>query len=115
MEGIKRGMVVIANFNPVKGSEQGGIRPAIIIQNDFGNKYSPTTIIAPVTSRKYNKEFSTNVKISKIDSKLNEDSTILLNQITTIDKSRITRKISLLDNNIMDKVDMAIKVSLNLD
>jgi len=112
---ILRGDVVLANLEPVIGSEQGSIRPVLIIQNDISNEYSPTTIIAPVTSRVYTKEFPTNVYVSKQDSKLDKDSTILLNQIRTIDKSRIIKKLTKLDNTIMNKVDMAIKVSLGLD
>ena len=106
---------MLANLEPVIGSEQGSIRPVLIIQNDISNEYSPTTIIAPVTSRVYTKEFPTNVYVSKQDSKLDKDSTILLNQIRTIDKSRIIKKLTKLDNTIMNKVDMAIKVSLGLD
>lgn len=112
---IKRGEIVLANLEPVKGSEQGRIRPVLIIQNDDGNETSPTTIIAPITSREYTKEFPTNVFLSKQESKLDRDSTILLNQIRAIDKSRILKKISSLDNFIMQKVDRAIKVSLALD
>lgn len=112
---IKRGDIVIINLEPIRGSEQGGIRPCLIIQNDQGNKYSPLTIIAPLTSKKFSKEFPTNVELSKKDSKLNKDSTILLNQIRTIDKLRIIKKISSLDNFIMKKVDLAIKISLGLE
>ncbi len=112
---IKRGEIVLVNFEPVKGSEQGGIRPALVIQNNIYNKYSPTTIVAPITSKAYKKEYPTNVFLYKTDSNLNKDSNILLNQIKTIDKSRIIRKISLLDKEIIDKVDIAIKISLGLD
>lgn len=112
---IKRGDIVLVNFEPVRGSEQGGIRPSLIIQNDIFNKYSPTTIVAPITSKLFKKEYPTNVLIKKEDSKLNRDSTILLNQIKTVDKSRIVKKISLSDNFTMNKVDRAIRVSLALD
>jgi mRNA interferase MazF len=115
MERIVRGDIVLANLEPVKGSEQGGTRPVLIIQNDIGNKYSTTTIIAPITSSIMKQEYPTNVMIQKEESKLNKDSTILLNQIKTIDKSRIIKKISLLDNFTMNKVDRAIKISLSLD
>ena len=111
---IKRGDIVLVNFDPIKGSEQKGVRPALIIQNNVYNKYSPTTIVAPITSKLYKKEYPTNVNLSKEYSKLDKDSTILLNQIKTIDKSRIIKKISSLDKEIMIKVDLAIKVSLNL-
>ena len=112
---IKRGEIVLVNFEPVVGSEQGGIRPALIIQNDFYNKYSPTTIVASITSKVYQKEYPTNVSLSKQESKLKKDSTILFNQIRTIDKSRIIRKISSLNSGIMNKAGFAIKVSLSID
>jgi len=115
MEQIIRGEIVVANLEPVKGSEQGGIRPVVVIQNDTLNKYSPTTIIAPITSKIYTKEYLTNVIIKKEDSKLKVNSTILLNQIKTIDKRRIIKKIGSLDNFTMNKVDRAIKISLALD
>jgi len=112
---LKRGDIILVNFEPIRGSEQGGVRPAIIIQNDILNKFSPLTIVAPFTSKIYEKEYPTNVFISKQDSTLNKDSTIMLNQIRTIDKSRIIKKISSLDFYIMNKVDLAIKISLGLD
>ena len=111
---IKRGDIVIVNLEPVKGSEQGGIRPCLIIQNNLGNKYSPTTIIAPITSKKFSKEFSTNVNLLKEDSHLDRDSTVLLNQIATIDRIRIVKKLGFLNEDIMRKVNLAIKVSLDL-
>ena len=115
MERIIRGDIVVANLEPVGGSEQGGIRPVLIIQNDTLNKYAPTTIIAPITSKIYTKEYPTNVVIKKEESKLKFDSTILLNQIRAIDKKRITKRIGPLDNFTMNKVNRAIKVSLALD
>jgi len=112
---IKRGEIVLANLDPIKGSEQGGIRPVLIIQNDEGNKFSPTTIIASITSKDFTKEYPTNVFMPGQDSNLDKDSTIMLNQIKTIDKSRIIKKIGLLDNFTMNKVDRAIKISLALE
>ena len=112
---IKRGDIVIVNLNPVKGSEQGKIRPAVIIQNNISNLYSPTTIIAPITSKVYNKEYPTNVFLNKKDSGLSKDSTILLNQIRTIDKLRIIKKIKTLEKEIMSRIDLAIKISLALN
>lgn len=112
---IKRGEIVLVNFEPIKGSEQGGVRPSLIIQNDIFNKYSPTTIVAPITSKIFKKEYPTNVIIKKTESKLNLDSTILLNQIKTIDKLRIIKKIGTLDNFTMSKVGRAINASLALD
>ena len=112
---IRRRDIFWANLEPIKGREQGGIRPVLVIQNNVFNIYSPTTIIAPITSKKPSKKYLTSVFISKKDSKLNKDSTILLNQIRTIDKSRLLRRISNLDSFIMKKVDLAIKISLELD
>ena len=112
---IKRGDIVLVGLEPVKGSEQGGVRPVLVIQNDEGNKFSPTTIIAPITSKEFTKEFPTNVKISKKESRLNNDSTLLLNQIRTIDRSRVIKKISSLDFYTMNKIDLAIKISLGLE
>jgi len=112
---LKRGDVILVNLEPVKGSEQGGIRPCLIIQNNDGNKYSPLTIIAPLTSKEFTKGYPTNVFISKEDSGLEKNSNILLNQIKTIDKRRIIRKLGSLDIYLMNKVDMAIKISLSLN
>src|SRR3989338_5271279 len=103
---IKRGDIFLANLEPIKGSEQGGIRPVLIIQNDISNKNSPVTIIAAITSKIFEKEYPTNVFVSKEDSKLDKDSTVLLNQIRTIDSSRLMKKIGLLDNFTMNQVDM---------
>jgi len=112
---IKRGDVVLVNLDPVVGSEQGKIRPVLIIQNNISNEYSPTTIIAPITSKIYSKEFPTNVFLPKKDSGLDKDSTILLNQIRTIDKSRISKRLSAVNEQIMKRVNMSIKSSLDLD
>jgi len=111
---LKRGDIFLANLEPIIGSEQGGTRPVLILQNDLSNKYSPVTIIASLTSKKFTKEFPTNVFLSREDSKLDKDSTVLLNQIKTIDKSRIIKKISSLNPFLMSKVEMAIKISLGL-
>ena len=111
---VLRGDLIIANFEPIRGSEQGGVRPALIIQNNISNEYSPTIIVAPLTSKIYSKDFPTNVFLSKKDSKLSKDSTILLNQIRTIDKSRIKKRISKLNPYVMFQVDIAMKVSLGL-
>lgn len=111
---IRKGDIFLVDLEPVKGSEQGGRRPCIIIQNDVGNKYAPTTIIAPVTSKEFTRAFPTNVFLGKRDSGLDKDSTILLNQIRTIDKARLVKKIGSLDSGLMSFVDLAIKVSLGL-
>ena len=112
---IKRGDIFWADLEPVTGSEQGGIRPVLIIQNDIFNIYSPTTIIAPLSSRKLSKKYLTSIFVYKEDSKLKKDSIILLNQIRTIDKKRITQKIATLSNETMKKIDNAIKISLALN
>lgn len=112
---IRRGNIFLVNLKPIIGSEQGGIRPAVIIQNNISNLHSPTTIIAPITSKIFSKEFPTNILLSKKDSKLNRDSTILLNQIRSIDKKRIIKKLSSLKEDILKKIDLAIKVSLSLN
>ena len=111
---IKRGEIFLINLEPIKGSKQGRIRPCLIIQNDTSNEYSPTTIIAPITSKIYSKEFPTNVQVSEQDSGLDRESTILLNQIRTIDKSRIIKKLGVLNSVIMGETDLAIKISLGL-
>jgi mRNA interferase MazF len=115
MVDVKRGEIFLANLEPVKGSEQGGIRPVLIIQNNKSNIYSPVTISAAITSKIFTKEFPTNVEILPIESKLKNKSTILLNQIRTIDKSRLIKKISSLDSYLMEKVNKAIKMNLALD
>lgn len=112
---VQRGEIFLVNLDPVKGSEQGNIRPALIIQNDSSNQYSPTTIVAPITSKIYTKEFPTNVEIVKNEGGLEEDSTILLNQIRTIDKTRIIKKLNKVNPETIMKVDLAIKASLGLD
>jgi len=111
---IKRGDIFLANLEPIKGSEQGGVRPVLIVQNNISNKHSPVIIIAAITSKIYDKIFPTNVFISKEDSKLKVDSTVLLNQIRSIDKKRLIKRLSSLDEQLMKKVDLAIKVSLGL-
>ncbi len=112
---IKKGDIVLVNLNPVQGSEAGRTRPCVIIQNDIGNQYSATTIIAIVTSQKdISREYPTDVWISKEESALDLDSIIQCDQIRTIDKKRIIRKIGHLDQSIMKKVNRAILVSLDL-
>jgi len=112
---IYRGDLLVVDLDPVVGSEQGGKRPVLVLQNNFANKYSPVVIVASITSKKYSKEFPTNVFLQKSISKLNQDSTILLNQIKTIDKKRIRKKFSFLDNFTMMNVNRAIKISLGLN
>lgn len=111
---IRKGDIFLADLEPVRGSEQGGVRPVLIIQNDTSNKYSPITIISAITSKIFEKEFPTNVFLSKKDSGLDKDSTVLLNQIRTIDKLRLIKKISSLDIYLMEKINLALKISLRL-
>ena len=112
---LKRGEIFLANLEPVIGSEQGGIRPVLIIQNDKSNMHSPVTIVAAITSKIFSKEFPTNVFISKEDSGLDRDSTILLNQIRTIDKLRLIKKVGSLDSYLIYKIDKSLKISLALE
>lgn len=111
---VKRGDIVLVDLEPVKGSEQGKKRPCLIIQNDVGNKYSPTTIVAPLT-RSYDKIYPINVEVKSRDSGLEKDSVVLLNQIVTVDiEERILEKLGQLLGEKMRKVDRAIKKSLGL-
>ncbi len=112
---IKRGDVVLVGLDPVVGSEQGKTRPAVIIQNDIGNEYSPTTIVAPITSKIFSRQFPTNVEIDPANSPLREKSNVLLNQIRTIDKSRIIRNYGKVSRKKMEEVDEAIMNSLGLE
>ena len=112
---IRRGDVFYADLNPVVGSEQGGIRPVLVVQNDVGNKYSPTVIIAAITSQIDKAKLPTHVELPSKDYGLEKDSVILLEQLRTIDKRRLKQKITILDQEIMKKVDKALKVSLGLD
>ena len=111
---IKRGDVVLVNLDPVVGSEQGKTRPALVLQNDIGNEYSPTTIVAPITSKIFSKRFPTNVEIDSINSPLKESGTILLNQIRTIDKVRIIRNYGKISARKMEEVVEAVRNSLGL-
>ncbi|NLY88203.1 MAG: type II toxin-antitoxin system PemK/MazF family toxin [Firmicutes bacterium] len=111
---VKRGDLFFANLNPVIGSEQGGLRPVLIIQNDIGNTYSPTTIVAAVTSRIKRAKLPTHVEIKKNHSPLERDSVILCEQLRTIDKKRLTEKIGQLDEETMKKVNTALEISLEL-
>lgn len=111
---IQRGDIFYANLNPVQGSEQGGQRPVLIIQNDVGNMYSPTTIIAAITSRIKRAKLPTHIEINAVRFQLEKDSVVLLEQLRTIDKQRLMEKITHLDEEMMRKVDRAIEISLGL-
>ncbi len=111
---VKRGDVYYADLNPVVGSEQGGIRPVLVIQNDIGNKYSPTVIVAAITSKIDKAKLPTHVEIKAEESNLEKDSVILLEQIRTIDKRRLQRQVTHLEQDIIDRVNEALEVSLGL-
>ena len=111
---IKRGYLYYADLSPVVGSEQGGVRPVLIIQNDIGNKYSPTVIVAAITSQINKAKLPTHIEISAHEYGLKKDSVILLEQIRTIDKKRLREKIGCLDKNMMLKVDNSLQISLGL-
>lgn len=111
---IRRGDVFYADLSPVIGSEQGGVRPVLIIQNDIGNKYSPTVIVAAITSQINKAKLPTHVEITGTDIGLSKDSVILLEQVRTIDKKRLREKIGHLESDIMEKVNEAIQISMGL-
>ena len=111
---VKRGDIFYADLSPVIGSEQGGVRPVLVVQNDIGNKYSPTIIAAAITSQINKAKMPTHIEISAADYGLNKDSVILLEQIRTIDKKRLKEKIGRLDKKLMEKVNHAIAISFGL-
>ena len=111
---IKRGDIFYADLSPVVGSEQGGIRPVIIIQNDVGNRYSPTVIVSAITSQINKAKLPTHVEISSEEYGLNKDSVVLLEQVRTLDKRRLKEKIGHMTDEDMIKVDVALKISLEL-
>lgn len=111
---VKRGEIFYADLSPVIGSEQGGIRPVIIIQNDIGNRYSPTVIVAAITSQINKAKLPIHVEISSEEYGLNRDSVVLLEQIRTLDKRRLKEKIGHMTEADMKKVNKALAISLNL-
>lgn len=111
---MKRGDVYFADLSPVVGSEQGGVRPVLIIQNDIGNRFSPTAIVAAITAQIQKAKLPTHIEIDAKKYGFERDSVILLEQIRTIDKQRLTDKITHLDDEMMDRVDEALKISLGL-
>lgn len=111
---IKRGYIFYADLSPVVGSEQGGIRPVLIIQNNIGNRYSPTVIAAAITSQIDKAKLPTHVEISAKESNLEKDSVILLEQIRTIDKQRLQKKVAELHEDVMVDINEALKISLAL-
>lgn len=111
---IKRGDLFWVDLDPARGSEQAGRRPVVVIQNDIGNEFSPTVIVAPMTTRNFAKEYPVNVHLPRTVSGLKADSTILLSQIRTLDKKRLEKKIGHLSQPYLNKLDHAIKISLGL-
>jgi len=112
---IKRGDIIYADLSPVVGSEQGGVRPVLIIQNDVGNKYSPTVIAAAITSQINKAKLPTHIEIDAEEFGLQRDSVILLEQIRTIDKKRLRERIGSLDDELMVKINEAVAISLGLE
>lgn len=111
---MKRGDIFYADLSPVVGSEQGGVRPVLIVQNDVGNKYSPTVIAAAITSQLGKTRLPTHIGIDAGDLGLQKDSVVLLEQIRTIDKKRLKEKMGHLDDDAMSKVNEAISISFGL-
>lgn len=112
---IKRGDVYYADLRPVVGSEQGGIRPVLIIQNDVGNKHSPTVICAAITSKMNKAKLPTHVELDSKKYEMVKDSVILLEQLRTIDKKRLKDRVCHLDDDILKAVDTALLISLELN
>lgn len=111
---VKRGDIYYADLSPVVGSEQGGVRPVLIIQNDVGNKYSPTVIATAITSQINKAKMPTHIELDANEYGLSKDSVVLAEQIRTIDKKRLKEKIGHLDDNLMDKVNEALEISFGL-
>ena len=111
---MRRGDVYYADLRPVVGSEQGGIRPVLIIQNDVGNKHSPTVICAAITSKMNKAKLPTHIELSSALYEMDKDSVVLLEQLRTIDKTRLKSKVCHLDGEIMKKVNRALMISLEL-
>lgn len=111
---VKRGDIFYADLSPVVGSEQGGLRPVLIVQNDVGNKYSPTVIAAAITSKMSKTHLPTHIDIYAEKVGLQKDSVVLLEQIRTIDKKRLKEKMGHLDDGLMSAVDNAISISFGL-
>ena len=113
-ESVKRGDIYYADLSPVVGSEQGGMRPVLIVQNNVGNKHSPTVIAAAITSQMNKARLPTHIELSARVYGLSRDSVILLEQVRTIDKRRLKERIGKLDGGLMNRVDNAIAVSLGI-
>lgn len=111
---VKRGDIYYADLSPVVGSEQGGVRPVLIVQNDVGNKFSPTVIAAAITSQKEKSKLPTHIELCSANCGLSKDSVVLLEQIRTIDKKRLKEKMGRLDDTSMMRINQALSVSFGL-
>lgn len=111
---VKRGDIYYADLSPVVGSEQGGVRPVLIIQNDIGNKYSPTVIATAITSQINKAKMPTHIELDANEYGLSKDSVVLAEQIRTIDKQRLKEKIGHLDDRLMTQVNEALEISFGL-
>ena len=111
---VKRGEIYYADLSPVVGSEQGGIRPVLIVQNDLGNRYSPTVIAAAITSQRDKSKLPTHIELSSRSCGLSRDSVVLLEQVRTLDKRRLKERMGRLDEDAMAKIDRALSVSFGL-
>ena len=111
---VHRGEIYYADLSPVVGSEQGGVRPVLIVQNDVGNKFSPTVIAAAITSQKFKAGLPTHISVDAQGSGLLKDSIVLLEQVRTLDKHRLREKMGRLDPDSMNRVDQALSISFGL-
>lgn len=111
---VKRGDIYYADLSPVVGSEQGGVRPVLIVQNDVGNRYSPTVIAAAITSQREKSKLPTHIEIDSQNCGLSKDSVVLLEQIRTIDKKRLKEKMGRLDDGSMGQINHALSISFGL-
>lgn len=112
---VRRGDIYYADLSPVVGSEQGGIRPVLIVQNDVGNRFSPTVIAAAITSQKDKARLPTHIQLNSQGSGLAKDSIVLLEQIRTIDKQRLKEHMGRLDDQSMNRINQALEISFGLD
>ncbi len=112
---IKRGDIFYADLSPVVGSEQGGVRPVLIVQNDVGNRYSPTVIAAAITSQRFKTKLPTHISVNADSCGLSKDSVVLLEQIRTLDKQRLRERMGNLQDSDMNRIDTALSVSMGLN
>ncbi|MBQ8526026.1 MAG: type II toxin-antitoxin system PemK/MazF family toxin [Clostridia bacterium] len=112
---VKRGDIFYADLSPVVGSEQGGVRPVLVVQNDVGNKYSPTVIVAAITSQINKAKMPTHIELSGDEYGLSKDSVVLMEQIRTVDKKRLKEKIGHMDVEHTTAIDEALKISFGLE